>query len=394
MNLLLTQGLALSTLLLILLQVQMAYSHLPIQRVLSLSSSKSSLRLQQQRKRQHAMFQSLDSSIVYHPKIRTNRSHEAFASAPSMMFSTTSSAKHKFSNTSSIRKCPITYLSSSSMNSFHSRYSTNIIHCNVFKTVASHCNYFGNTSKSSNTSTINHRNNQLKGSPTDDNYEEEDVASSTSTGTITIYNEQKTLPNINIQTLEKTISTIRSIIGYPTYQVNLILVDDEYMKEINLDTRGIDKPTDILSFPLHDTKLGGAKGAGDLEDPEFDIPEYYSLGDMIVDVPYVMRRMEEDKLFYENVSETEDNIDHNEDEGEHNDKYEYEYEDYVGDDDRGVSGAMANVYDIEKRIQLLLVHGMLHLVGYDHIEDDDYEVMVSKEEEVIKLLQILMSERI
>ena len=30
---------------------------------------------------------------------------------------------------------------------------------------------------------------------------------------------------------------------------------------------------------------------------------------------------------------------------------------------------------------------MLHLVGYDHIEDDDYEVMVTKEEEIVKLLQ-------
>lgn len=387
MNLLLT--LALSTLILILAQVQMACSHLSIQRVLSLSSSKS-LRLRQQRKRQNVIFQSLDSSIVYHPKIISNRPRVAFASAPTM-FSTKSSAKHNFSNTSSIRKTPISHLSSSSMNLFHSRYSTNIIHGHVFKTVTSPCNYsyFGTTSKS-NTSTMNNRNNQLKVSPTDDNYEEDAVSSSTSTGTITIYNEQKTLPNINIQTLEKTISTIRSIIGYPTYQVNLILVDDEYMKEINLETRGIDKPTDILSFPLHDTKLGGAKGAGDLEEPEFDIPEYYSLGDMIVDVPYVMRRMEEDKLYYENFNETEDDIDdHNEDEGEYDDD-----EDYVGDDERGVSGAMANVYDIEKRIQLLLVHGMLHLVGYDHIEDDDYEVMVSKEEEVIKLLKESMSENI
>ena len=52
-----------------------------------------------------------------------------------------------------------------------------------------------------------------------------------------------------------------------------------------------------------------------------------------------------------------------------------------------VLGAMANIYDAEKRIHLLLVHGMLHLVGYDHIEDDDYEVMVAKEEEVLKLLE-------
>ena len=201
-------------------------------------------------------------------------------------------------------------------------------------------------------------------------------------GVINIYNEQSTIPNINMNKIEQTIFTIRDVIGYNSYSVNLVLVEDEYMKETNLDSRGIDKPTDILSFPLHDTVLGGAKGAGTLVDPEFNIPEYYCLGDMMIDVPYVMRRIEEDKLYNESESGHED--DEYDDEEYDDDDDE---EDYVGDDDRGVSGAMATIYDPEERIQLLLVHGMLHLVGYDHIEDDDYEVMVTKEEEIVKLLQ-------
>jgi hypothetical protein len=36
------------------------------------------------------------------------------------------------------------------------------------------------------------------------------------------------------------------------------------------------------------------------------------------------------------------------------------------EDNRGVSGAMAAVRDPETRIRMLVVHGMLHLVGYDH----------------------------
>ena len=38
---------------------------------------------------------------------------------------------------------------------------------------------------------------------------------------------------------------------------------------------------------------------------------------------------------------------------------------------------------------MLLVHGMLHLVGHDHEEDDEYELMVSKEEEILKELGML-----
>ena len=206
-------------------------------------------------------------------------------------------------------------------------------------------------------------------------------------GVINIYNEQSTIPNINMNKIEQTIFTIRDVIGYNSYSVNLVLVEDEYMKETNLDSRGIDKPTDILSFPLHDTVLGGAKGAGTLVDPEFNIPEYYCLGDMMIDVPYVMRRIEEDKLYNESESESGYEDDDDDEEEYDDDDDGDDYEDYVGDDDRGVSGAMATIYDPEERIQLLLVHGMLHLVGYDHIEDDDYEVMVTKEEEIVKVLQ-------
>jgi hypothetical protein len=43
-------------------------------------------------------------------------------------------------------------------------------------------------------------------------------------------------------------------------------------------------------------------------------------------------------------------------------------------------GVMATVYDPEQRIHMLLVHGMLHLVGHDHEEDDEYELMVTEED--------------
>jgi len=213
-------------------------------------------------------------------------------------------------------------------------------------------------------------------------------------GSIHSYDQQSKLPNLNMDNLKQTIHHIREIIDYPTYDVTLILNEDEDMKDINLESRDIDKPTDILSFPMHDTAKGGAKGAGTLEEPDFDIPEYYSLGDMIVDVEYVMRRCEEDRIYHENEHEIHDDIDSAQSSSRDvsEDNEEEDLEEYVGDDDRGVSGAMARIYDPEERIRLLLIHGMLHLVGYDHIDDDDYEVMVKKEEEVLIELEKRMKE--
>jgi rRNA maturation RNase YbeY len=133
--------------------------------------------------------------------------------------------------------------------------------------------------------------------------------------------------------------------------VTLLLVDDEEMQETNLESRGIEAPTDILSFPFHSHEMPGL-----LEEPEFDIPDYYTLGDMMVDIPYIIRRCEEDEA------------------------------DEDMDDQRGVSGALATISNPEKRVHLLLVHGMLHLIGYDHEEDDEYEEMVVREEELLREL--------
>ena len=77
---------------------------------------------------------------------------------------------------------------------------------------------------------------------------------------------------------------------------------------------------------------------------------------------------------------------------EEEDDVEYEYSDIeveVEDewDDRGVAPALLTTYDPEMRIHMLIVHGMLHLVGYDHEDDDEYELMVVKEDEVMAELK-------
>ncbi|CAB9511648.1 Endoribonuclease YBEY [Seminavis robusta] len=181
-------------------------------------------------------------------------------------------------------------------------------------------------------------------------------------GEIVLEDYQEALPNIDQDRLKRTVEQIREILGYTTYDLSLYLVEDELMQETNLETRGMNKPTDILSFPFHEPIEPGR-----LQEPEFqNIPDYFSLGEMMIDVPYVIRGCQEDSEF-DNQQQDSDLV----------------YDDNNSEEDRGVSGAMATVYDPEERIHMLLVHGMLHLVGHDHEQDDEYELMVQKEEEIL-----------
>jgi probable rRNA maturation factor len=175
---------------------------------------------------------------------------------------------------------------------------------------------------------------------------------------------------------------------YETYDISIYFIDDETMQEANRESRNVDEPTDILSFQFHE-----ATEPGVLEDPLVDLPDYYNLGDVLIDVPYVIRCCEEDKKRAEesqvqqgteNSAQTPHstpNENSKNAEGEEDDDEEWV------DDDRGVSGAMSKVYDPEQRIRMLLVHGMLHLVGYDHEKDHEYDLMVTREEEILQLLE-------
>ena len=90
-------------------------------------------------------------------------------------------------------------------------------------------------------------------------------------GDICFYNEQDALA-LDEQQLRQTLTAVRRRIGYDTYDVTLILVDDAEMKNINKESRGMNKPTDILSFPFHPSVSPGV-----LQDVQFDIPDYYML---------------------------------------------------------------------------------------------------------------------
>ena len=201
---------------------------------------------------------------------------------------------------------------------------------------------------------------------------------------------------IDLSALRRTIEITRDIIGYPTYDVSLSLVDDDYMREVNMAARGVDSPTDVLSFCFQEKFIE----PGVLGEVQFDVADFYNLGDMLIDVDYVKRRCEEDAIVHKEEGRGRDDVKMQEGEviseyvnsdggdGTHQNEEkegEYEYIEVEVDeyDDRGVAPALQFVYDAEVRVHMLIVHGMLHLVGYDHIEDDDYELMVVREDEVL-----------
>lgn len=107
-------------------------------------------------------------------------------------------------------------------------------------------------------------------------------------------------------------------------EVTIRLVDDEESQQLNLDYRGKDKPTNVLSFPAQMDEF----------EAEFDIPELMEelgddtyLGDLVINAPLVQR---------EATEQSKAGIDH-----------------------------WAH----------LVIHGCLHLQGYDHIEDAEAEQM-------------------
>src|SRR3990172_9678553 len=136
---------------------------------------------------------------------------------------------------------------------------------------------------------------------------------------ILVLSEQTDVP-VDIARIEKDAAKIIAHLGYPTFDISIILVDMDSMHAYNKQFRHKDKPTDILSFPFHADLKPGEKITATSRDEK-------NLGDIIICPEYVRNDLERwDQTF-------------------------------------------------EQRMKVLLVHGICHLLGYDHIEDKDYEVM-------------------
>lgn len=119
--------------------------------------------------------------------------------------------------------------------------------------------------------------------------------------------------------------------------ITVCLCDDQYIREINRTFRQTDRATDVLSFPTVDYPAGRTAGScGDLLRMEYDDESGSSfLGDIIISVPHMLAQAEE----------------------------------------YGHSVLREGVY--------LLIHGICHLMGYDHMTDPDKERMRAMEDRIL-----------
>ena len=120
-------------------------------------------------------------------------------------------------------------------------------------------------------------------------------------------------------------------------QISLTLVDNEAIREINNEQRGIDRATDVLSFPMLEFDENG-----DCLDVDYEMDgDFVILGDIVIS----MERAREQSIEYG--------------------------------------------HSFKREIAFLVAHSMLHLLGYDHVDDPVGEkIMFEKQENILTDLGI------
>ncbi len=126
------------------------------------------------------------------------------------------------------------------------------------------------------------------------------------------------------------------------FDIYLTMVDNEAIHEINKEHRGIDRPTDVLSFPNLDFEVPGDFSLIEENEANYFDPETGQLlmGDIVISV----EKVHEQALEYG-----------------HSKKREFAF---------------------------LVAHSMLHLCGYDHMEPEEAAVMEAKQKEALDALNI------
>ena len=125
--------------------------------------------------------------------------------------------------------------------------------------------------------------------------------------------------------MEKAAYATLSFLATPDGELTLAFTDDESIQELNRQFAGINRPTDVLSFPNWDTDIETGRN-------------YY--GDVVISIPFAERQAKE-------------------------------------------AG-----HPLRDELTLLITHGVLHLLGFEHEEEDDRHKMWSIQDEILTQLGI------
>jgi probable rRNA maturation factor len=133
-----------------------------------------------------------------------------------------------------------------------------------------------------------------------------------------------------------TVQVVDKVLEYEEcedeFEVSISFVDNNEMRDLNLEYRGIDNTTDVLSFPMMEFTDGDTEE--DDEDAEY-IEEELVLGDIVIS----MEKAKEQALEYG--------------------------------------------HSFERELAFLLVHGVLHLLGYDHDNEEEEKKMFEKQNNIL-----------
>ena len=120
-------------------------------------------------------------------------------------------------------------------------------------------------------------------------------------------------------------------------EVNLLLTDDEAIHEMNREHRHIDRPTDVLSFPMIEYEIPGdlswIEESADAFDPGTG---ELMLGDIVISK------------------------------------------------DRVIAQAEEYGHSVRREYAFLIAHSMLHLLGYDHMDEEERKVMEDRQREIME----------
>lgn len=115
-------------------------------------------------------------------------------------------------------------------------------------------------------------------------------------------------------------------------EISVSIVDNEEIRKINKRFRNVDRPTDVLSFPMLNFEAGGVT--------EVNEKNEIVLGDFIISL------------------------------------------------ERAKEQAIEYGHSLQREIAFLTAHSMLHLLGYDHMEQEEEKEMLQKQKEILDSLGI------